>query len=329
MEEFRLIEFQHTRDFSRKLNATIEFIRQNIKPLTKSLLYIAGPSVLVGSVMAVLFVGEFFSLNPFAQADPNTLTESFSSASFWLQMLLMVVFILISFVVSVAVINTYMVLYDEKKSNLIEVSEVWERVQKIFWSYLGATIIFTFLFLVVYISMLIPVILVARVSAVLIFFGILFVIGVLAFLTVSASLTFFIQSYENKSFTNAVVRSYRLVNKSGKWWSTFGLIMVLNIIAAIISYIFLIPYYAVSFVTTFHNISETSSVAPSQGFVVITVVFFSIYYMLQMILYALPNVGIAFQYFNLVELLEAKGLMNRIDSIGKEAEEPQRPEEQY
>jgi hypothetical protein len=91
----------------------------------------------------------------------------------------------------------------------------------------------------------------------------------------------------------------------------------------------LIPYYAVSFVTTFHNISETTTVTPSQGFVVITVVFFSIYYMLQMILYALPNVGIAFQYFNLVELQEAKGLMSRIDSIGKETEEPKRPEEQY
>lgn len=37
-----------------------------------------------------------------------------------------------------------------------------------------------------------------------------------------------------------------------------------------------------------------------------------------MLLYSLPNLGIAFQYFNLVELKEARGLMDKIESMGKE-----------
>jgi hypothetical protein len=46
-------------------------------------------------------------------------------------------------------------------------------------------------------------------------------------------------------------------------------------------------------------------------------------------LYALPNVGIAFQYFNLVELREAKGLMEKINSMGQESNTSNRPEEHF
>jgi len=48
-----------------------------------------------------------------------------------------------------------------------------------------------------------------------------------------------------------------------------------------------------------------------------------------MILYSLPNVGIAFQYFNLVELKEARGLMSEIETLGEQTPEANRPEESY
>ena len=328
MEEYRHIEFQHTRDFSRKINATFEFIRQNFKPLAKSLLYIAGPSVLVGSVMAGLFMSEFFSMSITAQVDPERIAENFTSPAFWLQMLLMMVFLLVSYVVSLATINSYVVLYDEKKTNQIEVSEVWGRVQKAFWQYLVTSIILFGLFIVLYVMMLIPIALVSQISGFLLFFGILFIIGLIMFLAVSSSLTYFIQSYEKKGFGEAVVRSYRLVN-NGKWWSTFGLVVVLTVIVILISYVFMIPYYAITFATMFHDVSERTMEAPAQGYTILTLVFFTLYYMVQMLLYSLPNVGIAFQYFNLVELKEAKGLMEKINSMGKESVATNRPEEHY
>jgi hypothetical protein len=42
MENFNAIEYHHTRDFSRKMNATFEFIRQNFKSLGKSILLLPG-----------------------------------------------------------------------------------------------------------------------------------------------------------------------------------------------------------------------------------------------------------------------------------------------
>jgi len=328
MEEYRAIDFHRTRDFSRKLNATFEFIRQNFKPLGKSILFIAGPAVLVGSVMAGSFIGEFFNLGMSAQGNPEALSTYFLSINFWMQFLLMFVFLTISFVIGIATINCYLIIYDQKKSNHIEVSEVWSLVRKAFWLYLGTSILFFLLFMVAYVMLLIPVFILANISGVLVFFGVLFVVGGIIFLIFSSSLTYFIQLYEKKNFMDAVGRSMRLVN-NGKWWSTFGLIMVLYLIMMTVSYFFIIPYYVVLFTESLHSVSTDTVAEPTSGWKLWTIVFFTLYYMAQMLLATLPNVGIAFQYFNLVEIKEAKGLMNQIENLGKEVSEIKRPEEHY
>ena len=126
MEEFELIEFHRTRDFSRKMNATFEFIKQNFKPLFKSILFIAGPPALIGSMMMGSFMGDFMSLTQNMAnnaGNPEAFGNYFISVSFWLQLILTFVFLLISGVVTMATINNYILMYGEKKSNQIEVSE--------------------------------------------------------------------------------------------------------------------------------------------------------------------------------------------------------------
>jgi hypothetical protein len=328
MEEFRPIDFQRTRDFSRKMNATFEFIRQNYKALGKSILLIAGPSVLVGSVMAGSFMGEFLNFGRVAQGNPEVVSDYFLSVSFWVQLLFLFVFLIVSFVISIATINCYLILYEEKKTNTIEVKDVWERVRKLFWSYLGTSILFFFLFIIAYILLLIPVFILAEISGVLVFFGIILIIGGIIHLFFSTSMTYFIQVYEKKNFFDAVTRSFRLVN-NGKWWSTFGLIMILHLIMMTASYLFIIPYYIILFTSTLHSVSAGSELEFSSSFKLMTIVFFTLYYMAQMLMYSLPNVGIAFQYFNLVELKEAKGLMNQIENLGQSSSPTERPEEHF
>jgi hypothetical protein len=328
MEEFRPINFQRARDFSKKLNATFEFIRQNYKALGKSVLMIAGPPVLVGSVMAGSFMGEFFNFGRMAQGNSDAISEYFLSVSFWTQLMLMFVFLIISFVIAMATINCYLLIYDKKKTNKIEVSEVWEHVRYVFWPYLGTSVLFFVLFIIAYILLLIPVFILADISGVLVFFGIFLIVGGIIYLVFSSSLTYFIQLYEKKNFFDALIRSFQLIN-NGKWWSTFGLIMILYLIMMTVSYVFIIPYYAVLFTNTLHSASTGTDLEFSSNFKIWTVVFFTLYYMAQMLMYSLPNVGIAFQYFNLVELKEAKGLMDQIDNLGQSSQSDNRPEEHY
>jgi len=331
MEEFKAIEFQQSRDFSRKLNTTFEFLRQNFKALGKSILYISGPSVLVASLLIGSFMGEFFTLTTSLQSqagNPEALGNYFLSISFWLQALAMFIFFYISFVVTLATINTYLNIYIEKQTNKIEVQEVWDRVRMLFWEYAGTVFLFVVGYILVIIVLVVPIAILGAISPFLIFFGVIFLIVGVMFLAVSISLTFFVQAHEKKNFFESIVRSYRLVN-NGKWWSTFGLIFILQMITGISSYIFLMPYYIIVFSASLHTASTGNPFEMSTTMTTITIVCFTLYYMAQMILYSLPNVGIAFQYFNLVELKEARGLMSEIETLGEQTPEANRPEESY
>ncbi|MBX2897319.1 MAG: hypothetical protein KF763_17880 [Cyclobacteriaceae bacterium] len=329
MEEFKLIELQQSRDFSRKINSTFEFLRQNYKILLKSVLYIAGPPVLVGSLLLGSFIGEFFSLLQGTQTgSPEMATDYFLSVSFWLQMILMVILLFISYIITIATINAYIILYKEKQTNKLEVSDVWNKARQIFWPYLGTTILFFLAFIIAYIALLIPIFIMSDMSSVfLVFLGFPIVICGIIYLVVSSSLTYFVQAYEKKNFFDSIARSFRLVN-NGKWWSTFGLLAILQLIVGTVSYIFLIPYYIIVFTASLHSAQSGSPFELSDTMGIVILVCFTLYYLAQMLMYSLPHIGVAFQYFNLVELKEARGLLAQIETLGQQ-DTSTRPEENF
>lgn len=330
MQTFNFIDFHRTRDFSTKMNATFEFIKQNYLPLAKSILVIAGPPVLVASMIIGSFFGDFFRLTQAAASGMGSADELetyFTSVSFWVQMGVAMIFFILSSVMTIATVNNYLLLYGEKKSNKIEVNEVWTRVRETFWMYLRTMILFFIVFFAIYILMIIPVVLVSQISPFLIFFAIIFLFCGLIYVMVSISLIFIVRAYEKKGFFESLGRSFRLVQ--GKWWSTFGLIMILYFIMMIISYIPMIPWYAMVLVNSIHSTSTDAFEEPSSTWGTMTIVFFTLYYMIQMVLASLPNIGIAFQYFNLVELKESKGLLEQIDTFGESKPPASSPEEQY
>jgi hypothetical protein len=89
----------------------------------------------------------------------------------------------------------------------------------------------------------------------------------------------------------------------------------------------MIPYYVVVMTTAIHKVSSPLTVesGPSKILIVSS---FTLYNAVNLLLSSLSNVGAAFQYFNLVELKEAKGLMSDIENVGK-PDDTQRPEELY
>jgi hypothetical protein len=325
MENFNIIDFHRTRDFSRKLNATFEFVKQNFKSLGKSLLFIAGPPMLVASLAGGSFVNEFmsFSLGNAAEEMQNY----FMSMSFWLQIVLMLIFFTIGGVMNIATVNNYLLLYEKKRTNKIEVSEVWERVRATFWMYFGTVFLFMVMVVAIIIVMVIPIGILGTISPLLTVLGFLVFYCGLIYFFFGAALVFIIRTYENKGFFEAVFRSFKLVKD--KWWSTFGLIMVLYLIVSVSSYIFLIPGYIVKGVTALHTTSVDTFQEPSLTMQMITIVLFALSYLVQMMLTVLPHVGTAFQYFNLVEMKEAKGLMAQIETLGQPQSPAVSPEEHF
>jgi hypothetical protein len=316
MENFNLIEYHHTRDFSRKMNATFEFIRQNFKSLGKSILLIAGPPLVVASLIIATFMSEFLAMTKAAatNAGNSEVFETyFMSVNFWLQVILMFSLFLLSSIMSIATVNNYIILYEEKQTNNIDVSDVWKRVRETFWMYFWTTLIFFLLAVLATFVLALPIGLLAAISPFLIVLGVLAMCCAGVYLMFSVSLTYIVRAYEKKGFFESLARSFRLVRD--KWWSTFGIIFLLYIVMATISYIFMIPWYVVTLTSELHNTS--TEMLDQSAMTWSTMVLFTFYYLAQMVLGALPNIGIAFQYFNLVEMKEAKGLLGKIDTLGQ------------
>jgi hypothetical protein len=91
----------------------------------------------------------------------------------------------------------------------------------------------------------------------------------------------------------------------------------LYLIIVVVSYVFIIPWSVVNGISALHDVDTEGFEGSGSGYEVLSVVLLTLYYLAQMIMYALPSIGVAFQYFNLVERKEAKGLLSQIDAIGQ------------
>ena len=309
MSQNKPIVLRKTRDFGEKLNATIEFIRAHFKGLFRSIIFIGGPLMLITSVLMGFYQNNVMWLSTRSSQPIGPTDELFTDV------LGVAVFAMLFSTLTVAlvitIINEYIVLYLEKQSNKIEPAEVWQRVKKDYLMILLSTIGYW----------------------VLVFIGGIFLAIPGIYLSITLSLIYIVQITERKGFFSAMSRCINIIN--GKWWSTFGINLVCWFIWGVLLYALLIPYYIVTFAELFHNISETGEAGmlnePSLISKVLTIFFSAVYMLGSYIAMIIPVIGVAFQYFNLVERKESTGLLQKIDSFGtqKSTIESEEENEEY
>ncbi|MDX1628482.1 MAG: hypothetical protein R3345_07270, partial [Fulvivirga sp.] len=115
----------------------------------------------------------------------------------------------------------------------------------------------------------------------------------------------------------------------GKWWSTFALIFVCSIIQSVVSSVFFIPWYANLIIEMLHNVDQQVFQEPSTLFQIINGITLMLYFICSNLMYSIPLIAIAFQYFNLVERKEARGLMSKIETFGTDQSPDEDDEEHY
>lgn len=324
MQTSRLIDYHLTRDFGTKISVTFEFLRQNFNSLGKSLLLIAGPPILVASLFMGSFMGDMFEMafNAGRMGDP-TIMQSYM-VGFFAQFIVMMIAYAAAYIAALATINCYILLYEQKKTSRISPGEVWAAVRARLGMYIGTVILYL---IAIMVTSFVAVFIAGMVMTFSQALGVLLIIALMVgffYVVIATSLIYIVRTYEERDFFDAIGRSINLVR--GKWWSTFGLILVLGLIASVISYIFFIPGYIITIVSTLHNVSQPEQAMQNTS--TVAVVFFGLYYASAIFLQSITQVGVAFQYFNLVERKEATGLMEKIDSIGQ-SNPAQRGEEHY
>jgi len=284
------IVFHKIRNFSQKLNATIEFIRQNIIPLGKAVLYILGPMAILNGLLFSQYID--FAFGGMSAQDQINVQNPFDfifNPSY-------IGFIFISgfsALLNFAVIFNYMKLYQNKYPEPISVTEVlnasWKDLLPLFF----LSVIAMILIMVGFIAFIIP--------------------GI--YLMVAMSLSIPILFFERLGIFESIGRSFKLIK--GKWWSTFGLLFVANIMMYAVSLIFMVPFYIFYFIkmlTLVEEVGITTDTTSSmfQGGMMLSVMFM---FLGSFLTYTIPMIALSFQYFNLVERRESVGLMTEIEKL--------------
>lgn len=282
-----MIQLFQQRDFGNKINATFQYVSQNFRSLGLALLYIVGPVAVVAGIATGIMQSNFLRLSAGAvKAQPDNplaalqVLSQFVSPTFWLAMLF-------SLLANVAVILTtygHMKVYARTNSSTISVADVWAEVQPA----IGRTIVIS--------------VLVSIVTGVAMVF--LFIPGI--YVGVVLSLALAVTSFEGTGFGETWDRCFKLIRD--KWWSTFGLIIVMAIIVGIVGLIFAVPAGIIAFFVGAKMLPDISTAWLVIGNVITLVG--------RTLVNAVLYTAIGFQYTNLVERQEGRGLISAIDSIG-------------
>lgn len=290
------IELSKTRDFGEVISDSFTFISQNFKPLFKIVITFCGLFIIAG---AATFTLQQLKVLDLQKRVLENKYETFSSMSdrFGIEYTLSVLFILISYNLMSTTVISFMALYKQKGNVAPTTEEVWGYVKYYFFRVLLSSIALTLLLLVATALCIIPGVYVYPI------FGLIFPIMIV----------------ENASFGYAFNRSFKLINNN--WWSTFGALFVIFLIVYVAYMIFSIPTIIVSVISALTHGRVSSSP-------VLTVVG-SVLQQLAQVLYVLPLVTLVMCYFNLNEIKEGSGLIDRINQFGSTSPDSHLPAEEY
>lgn len=289
------IEFYKLRDFGAKMNATIEFLRENMGRLFLNLLFIASP---VALLMSLLMTNLFSSFT-----DAVGLEDDIQAMNFFAIlggnyfMIMLVSWLAGSMVITVSL--TYVRLYNEGVAKETAIGDVFRLAMK---KYGGVLILGIIILIIVFISFM-------------------FFILPGIFMLFVLPLCFATYVFEDISATSAIGRTFTLLK--GKWWSTFGIGIVGYILAYVIQLVFSLPTMIFYFANIFTLIEETASNPndPTAIFELFTNGYMTAAFAVSMVggylSYSIPLIGYGYQYANLVERSEGRGLMNEIEDFDK------------
>lgn len=293
------IEFYKKRQFGEKVNATFVFIRENAWPYFKVQLMISGPILLIASIIANQYAFDFFAFD--GEFTANTIINMLELYG------LMLIITLVTTTVMPAVTYGYMVAYQNNAPSDISVAKVVNGFATRFFNILGFNILFYIVVIIASFFFFLPGIYVAIV------------------LSLGTSIIVF----EKSNPIDAFGRAFTLIKS--KWWSTFGLVVVMAIIGYIINMFFGLPraiLFGVKMFTSFEDAGNFEALAEMSDTDQVLNILFSVFETFgSILLYALTYIAIAFQYFNLVERRESRGLVSKIEQMDEAGGEEEADED--
>ena len=290
-------DFRQLRDFGQKFSASFEFIGAHWRGLGQAMLYLVLPAAILQGIVSALLQKQVF-----AQALRGTgtgmgklqqltmLDGMYQSPIYWINVAISGIFIM--FLVLTVYAYVRCCLRPVPTPASITVGEVWAVVKS---EFIGSYLSYFALLMLIIIG-----------------FFLLGIPGI--YLSVAFSLFYITKVVEGTGFVTTCRRCLQLVR--GKWWSTFGLIVMMSfalglVLAVVGSVVGGLSYFAARQVGFLQTDDASSSL------VLFTVITSALTGLLNLLIYPPLLLALAFQYFNLVERRDGVGLRNMVSQLGQ------------
>lgn len=266
------INLRLKRDFSDVISTAFQFVRQNWKSLYRPLIFICLPIYMVSS----LFMGRFFRTSIGAP-------DLAGMGSMMLGYLFSVVAMLLLYVM----VYEYMAFYLETAGGAPTTAQVWQRTRRRLLDYF----------------------VVGLVCSILITIGMFLVLIPGIWLAIVFSMAFPILAFRQVGLGDAFGQSFRLVK--GRWWLTFGLILVVAVLIGFISYIIYLPFMLL---VGFGSMSSMNAMNDPSHFGWMMSIFTAAAGVVAVLLHPFMIVTIGVHALSLMEEKDGSGLLERVES---------------
>lgn len=317
-------DFRRERDFGSKVSATFDFLGSQFKPFLKCLAYFALPGALLMGIGLGLFMGPasgFYAalfrgaqrggVNTMGGLDPLAMYRGWGGVG----LLLTVLGGFTAFILLSSTIYSYLrVRLNQPVGETVQPRQVWDWMRpRLGRMVLACLLLFglSAVVMLVFGTVFAGIAALGGVGWAILFVFLLY--AAIIWISVSLSLYFPVLWLEDLGPMAALTRSFYLIR--GKWWSTFGLLMVMVIIQSMMSYVFAIPMYGLLLMDAL----QLTKPSPAHDTSLLMQAATLLYSGSAVLLLALPLLAMGFQYFNLAERRDSIGARQQLARLGQTA----------
>ncbi|MBS1537532.1 MAG: hypothetical protein JST20_07280 [Bacteroidetes bacterium] len=320
-------EFRRSRDFGESFSALFEFLRQNWKNLSKSLVLIAAPLILILGVGGGFLISEIFSTLQKTTFGMPDFTQHIAVIGFEVFVLGIIYFLTGAAVL--AITCEYIHLSMNGETEQFDVSFLWAKISSRFWWHISNFFVINvvgFLIMLPFMIILGGIVGlggIGNIEAIIITYMMIIFIGIPITVYIGTMLSLFpmMRITENIGVMAGIKRCFFLIKNN--FWVTFGYYFVVGLIQSVVGSFFMIPFYilyVIAIITIIPQAAQSETGMPMLNFGFGFQIAFTVAGVLaiggSLLLNSMTITAHAIQYFNLVERKEGVGTMAKLDLLG-------------
>jgi len=303
------IVYYRQRNFTEKLNATLDFIRENWRALLRWCFYVIMPVCLVQTFVMNSLYGNILSYSTLSATNVIGTTEA---ASIMLRVGLLTLCFLIGSSLLAGLVYALMQTYSVREERLQNL--VFNDIKgRLFSNALRVIALSLFMFVVFCVIIAASSVLIAAFSSIALVFVIPLSIAIVLCLI---PLMLILPTYlfeRNLTLFGALGKAWTLGTKT--LWGMLGLIIVISLISSVIQTITMMPWYLTMMIGNLLSAANESGISHSVGYKFALYLLgllqsFGVYFASTLML-----IGLAFQYFHAREKVEGVSVEANIDNF--------------